>query len=48
MQRKKLKKIIAISSVVGTILVAKTVPASATELNSGISVASISKGQVKN
>ena len=48
MQRKKLKKIIAISSVVGTILVAKTVPASATELNSGISVASISKGQVIN
>ena len=48
MQKKKLKKIIAISGVVGTILAAKTVPASATELNSGISVASISKGQVIN
>lgn len=48
MQRKKLKKIIAISGVVGTILAVKTVPASATEVNSGISVASISKGQVVN
>ena len=48
MQRKKLKKIIAISGVVGTILAVKTVPASATEINSGISVASISKGQVVN
>ena len=48
MQKKKLKKIIAISGVVWTILAAKTVPASATELNSGISVASISKGQVIN
>ena len=33
---------------VGTILAVKTVPASATEVNSGISVASISKGQVVN
>lgn len=48
MQKKKLKKIIAISGVVGTILAVKTVPASATEVNSGISVASISKGQVVN
>lgn len=48
MQRKKLKKIIAISGVVGTILAVKTIPASATEVNSGISVASISKGQVVN
>lgn len=48
MQKKKLKKIIAISGVVGTILAVKTVPANATELNSGISVASISKGQVIN
>lgn len=48
MQRKKLKKIIAISGVVGTILAVKTIPASATEVNSGIEVASISKGQVVN
>ena len=48
MQKKKLKKIIAISSVVGTILAVKTIPASATELNNGIAVASISKGQVVN
>lgn len=48
MQKKKLKKIIAISGVVGTILAAKTIPANATELNSGIAVASISKGQVVN
>lgn len=48
MQRKKLKKIIAISGVVGTILTAKAIPANATELNNGISVASISKGQVVN
>ena len=48
MQRKKLKKIIAISGVDGTILAVKTVLASATEVNSGISVASISKGQVVN
>ena len=48
MQRKKLKKIIAISGVVGTILSVKTIPASATEINSGLEVASISKGQVIN
>lgn len=48
MQKKKLKKIIAISGVVGTILAVKTIPANATELNSGIAVASISKGQVVN
>lgn len=48
MQRKKLKKIIAISGVVGTILSVKTIPASATEINSGVEVASISKGQVIN
>ena len=48
MQKKKLKKIIAISGVVGTILSVKTIPVSATEVNSGIEVASISKGQVVN
>ena len=48
MQKRKIKKIIAISGVVGTILAVKTVPASATEINSGIEVASISKGQVIN
>ena len=48
MQKKKLKKIIAISGVVGTILTIKSIPANATELNSGVSVASISKGQVVN
>lgn len=48
MQKKKLKKLIAISGVVGTILSAKAITANATELNSGISVASISKGQVVN
>lgn len=48
MQKKKLKKIIAISGVVGTILAVKTIPASATEVNSGIEVASVSKGQVVN
>ena len=48
MQKKKLKKIIAISGVVGTILTIKSIPANATELNSGVSVASISKGQVIN
>ena len=48
MQKKKIKKIIAISGVVGTILSVKNVPASATEINSGIEVASISKGQVVN
>ncbi|MDU5261804.1 MAG: C40 family peptidase [Clostridium celatum] len=48
MQKKKIKKIIAISGVVGTILAVKNVPASATEINSGIEVASISKGQVVN
>ena len=48
MQKKKLKKIIAISGVVGSILAVKNIPASATELNSGISVASVSKGQVVN
>ena len=48
MQKKKLKKIIAISSVVGTILAVKTMAASATELNGGIAVASINKGQVVN
>ena len=48
MQKKKLKKIIAISGVVGTILSVKTIPASATEINSGVEVASISKGQVIN
>lgn len=48
MQKKKIKKIIAISGVVGTILSVKTIPASATEINSGLEVASISKGQVIN
>lgn len=48
MQKKKLKKIIAISGVVGTILTIKSIPANATELNSGVSVASISKGEVVN
>ena len=48
MKKKKLKKIIAISSVVGTILAVKTMAASATELNGGIAVASINKGQVVN
>ncbi|WP_294135145.1 C40 family peptidase [uncultured Clostridium sp.] len=48
MQKKKLKKIIAISGVVGTILSVKTIPVSATEVNSGIEVVSISKGQVVN
>ena len=33
MQKKKLKKIIAISGVVGTILTIKSIPANATELN---------------
>ena len=48
MQKKKIKKIIAISGVVGTVLAVKTIPTSATEINSGIEVASISKGQVVN
>lgn len=48
MQKKKLKKIIAVSGVVGTILSVKAIPANATEINPGISVASVSKGQVVN
>ena len=48
MQKKKLKRIMAISGVVGTVLSVKSMTVSATELNSGISVASITKGQVIN
>lgn len=48
MQKRKLKKIIAISGVVSTVLVSKSIPANATELNSRIEVAPISKGQVVN
>lgn len=48
MQKKKLKKLIAISGVVGTILSVKAIPANATEINAGISVASVTKGQVIN
>ena len=48
MKRQKLKKIIAISSVVGTVMAIKAIPANATEVNSGLSVASISRGQVIN
>lgn len=48
MQKKKIKKIIAVSSVVGTVLLVKGTPANATELNQGVSLASISKGQVVN
>lgn len=49
MQKKKLKKIIAVSGVVGAMLSAKTMTVNATTIgNSGISVASVSKGQVVN
>ncbi len=49
MQKKKLKKIIAVSGVVGAMLSAKTIPVNATTINnSGIAVASVSKGQVVN
>ena len=48
MKRQKLKKIIAISSVVGTIMAVRAVPANATEVNSELSVASIRRGQVIN
>lgn len=49
MQKKKLKKIIAVSGVVGAMLSAKTIPVNATTVNnSGVAVASVSKGQVVN
>ena len=48
MQKKKIKNIIAVSSVVGTVLLSKSITANATELNQGISLASASKGQVVN
>ena len=49
MQKKKLKKIIAVSGVVGAMLSAKAIPVNATTVNnSGIAVASVSKGQVVN
>ncbi len=40
MQKKKIKNIIAVSSVVGTVLLSKSITANATELNQGISLAS--------
>ena len=49
MHKKKLKKIIAVSGVVGAMLSAKTIPVNATTVNnSGVAVASVSKGQVVN
>lgn len=48
MCRKKINKIIAITSVVGAIVSIKALPVYATENNNGISVASLNKGQVIN
>ena len=48
MQKKKLKKIMIASGVIGSILSAKGVTVNATTVNNGISVASINKGQVVN